>query len=101
MMADGLRQSDALAHAFAVTVNLAVSGFGQLHARQGIFGKAAGFLIVEAVQTQPVANEITSGHAGWKGIELRTVTHNARQLFRLRRSDAQNTDGAIRWPNEA
>ena len=56
--------------------------------------------MVEAVQAQPVLDKFTPGNARGKGIKLCAIADNPGKLLRLRRSDAQNADGAVGWPDE-
>ena len=60
---DGLRQFDALPHAFAVSGDGAVGGFGHGNTLEGFLGQLGGFGLDHAVHQQERIDELVAGEA--------------------------------------
>src|SRR6185437_13811115 len=95
MMADRLRQPDALSNTLAVAGNLALGRFGQADALQRLPGKAVRLAIVDSMQLEHVEDERISGDPFRERVELRAITDPAKQLFRLVRREAKNPDPSL------
>ena len=100
-MGDGLRELDALAHAFAVGGDGAVGGFRHGDALEGFAGELGGFGLDHAMHQQERIDELVAGETFGKGIELGAVSHFAEQFFGAAGWDAEHVDRAAGGADEA
>ena len=100
-MAHGLRQLDALPHAFAIPGDFAARRFRHTHALNGFPGEIFGFSVRATIQAQIGIDELVAGESFGERIELRAVADVAEKLFRIVGPDAEHADVAARWPDQA
>src|SRR5579859_78064 len=95
MMRDGLGQSDALAHAFAIAGDAAMGSVTHGHAVNRFCREARGISAAEPTQPQRLLDKFEASHALGKRIKLRAVANVAEEFFRLIRREAKHADPAL------
>src|SRR2546423_7576566 len=101
LMRDGVGQTNALPHAFAVGRDLSVRGVEQIDSLQRNVSQLVSAFAIEAIHQQIRVNKLAAGKTARKGIKLSAVTEFAKQSFGLIRRDSQNRDRATRGSQQS
>ena len=91
-MSNSLRETDSLAHSFAVRGNFAISCFEQVYLFERTHGRRVGLFLVVTMNQQKRFYEFAAGQSAREGIELGAITDFGKKLFRLICGRAQYRD---------
>src|SRR5690242_4381441 len=96
MMRNGLSQANSLSHPFAVCGDFALRYLRHAGALQGFIGELRCLVAREPMKTQWPVNKVVAIGAWRKGVELCAVSDLPEKLDGLLRSEAEDTDRALR-----
>src|SRR5207237_10096924 len=88
MMGDGLRETNALTHPFAIAGYLAPRHLGHASALQRFVRELGSLIVRKTMKTQGPINEIIARRAGREGVKLCAVSHVPKALYGLLRGKA-------------
>jgi hypothetical protein len=100
-MRNGLREADALAHAFAVASDFSLGDLSHAGAIEGLGGELGGLIGRKAVETERLVDEVVARDTWRKRVKLRAVADLTVEMHWIFGSEAEDVNRALRRPDQA